>query len=186
MNDHAIVDLFLERNEDAIVHCDNKYGSKLRAFGNRITNDAEATEECVDDTYMRAWQSIPPTDPRSYLFAFLSKIMRTRCIDSLRNKTREKRGNAVTVLSDELTAAAPDPQRADCAAIKNELSALIEKFLLTQKEETRHVFVLRYFYMESVEDIAKRLYITEGKVKTVLKRTRDKMKLYLELYGYHA
>ena len=184
MNDSEIVDLFFIRNEDAIGECDKKYGIPLRSLGNRITNDSGTTEECIDDTYMGAWQTIPPCEPRSYLFAFLSKIMRTRCIDSLRTKTREKRGSSVTVLSDELVGAAGSPLTADGEAMKNELTSLIEKFLLSQKDEARYIFVLRYFYMEEIRSIAIRLFITEGKVKTVLKRQRDKLRIYLRLHGY--
>ena len=184
MNDSEIVDLFLIKNESAITESDKKYGIPLRSLGNRITNDTDSTEECIDDTYMSAWQSIPPSEPRSYLFAFLCKIMRAKCIDLLRAKTREKRGGGLTVLSGELEEYARDTASTDGEAIKNELTLLIERFLLKQKDEARFIFVLRYFYLEEVKSIAKRLLITEGKVKTVLKRTRDKLRLYLELYGY--
>ena len=184
MNDDEIVDLFIVRNEAAIGECDKKYGIPLRSLGNRITNDTGTTEECIDDTYMGAWQTIPPSEPRGFLFTYLAKIMRGKCIDHLRAKTRIKRGSTVTVLSDELAEAAKSEALADSAAIKNELVALIEKFLLSQKDEARYIFVLRYFYMEEIRGIASRLYITEGKVKTVLKRLRDKLRLFLQLYGY--
>ena len=186
MNDSEIVDLFLIKNENAIKECDQRYGTPLRSLGNRITCDVTATEECIDDTYMSAWQVIPPSDPRGYLFAFLCKIMRGKCIDVQRKRSREKRGNAITVLSDELSENARSDISTESEAMKNELTSLIEKFLLLQKEEARFIFVLRYFYMEEVKYISKRLLITEGKVKTVLKRTRDKLRLYLEAYGYHV
>lgn len=186
MTDGAIIDLFFERNENAIVKCDEKYGAPLRSFGKRITADIHIAEECLDDTYMKTWNTVPPKDPRNYLFAFLSKIMRNTCLDRLRKLSRDKRGADITVLSTELNEAAPGGNRTDELAIENELSVLISKFVRALKEETKSIFILRYFYMEELSVIAKRLAITEGKVKTVLKRTRDALKEFLEGYGYNA
>ena len=184
MTDNEIVELYLARCESAISSTDTKYGGRLRRFADRITEDSHTTEECIDDTYIKTWQAIPPKEPRTYLFAFLSKILRNVCLDRLRCDGRIKRGSSVTVLSDELTEAAPSNQSADAEVMRSELAVLITKFLTSVKEEQRQIFVMRYFYMESVETIAKKLHITEGKVKTVLKRTRDKLKLFLEVYGY--
>ena len=184
LTDNEIVELYLARCESAISATDTKYGGRLRRFGDRITSDSHTTEECVDDTYLKAWQTIPPKEPRTYLFAFLSKILRNVCLDRLRCDGRIKRGSSVTVFSDELTEAAPSAVNADSEVMRAELSMLITKFLTSVKDEQRQIFVMRYFYMESVETIAKKLFITEGKVKTVLKRMRDKLKLFLEVYGY--
>ena len=184
MTDNEIVELFLARREIAIKETDNKYGSRLQHFGERITADSHTAEECVDDTYLKAWQTIPPKEPRTYLFAFLSKILRNVCLDRLRCDGRIKRGSSVTVLSDELTEATPSGENADSEVMRAELAMLITRFLTGVKDEQRQIFVMRYFYMESVEEISKKLRITEGKVKTVLKRTRDKLKLFLEVYGY--
>lgn len=184
LTDEKIVELFFERNESAIANCELKYGRSLRAFGTRITNDLYIAEECTNDTYMKTWETVPPTDPRSYLFAYLSKIMRNLCFDRIRRANRKKRGASVTVLSNELTEAAPEKNGADAEAIRSELSVLIEKFVAKLPEETRSIFVLRYFYMEDLHTISKKLSVTQGKVKTVLKRTRDKLKLHLEVYGY--
>lgn len=184
LTNEKIVELFFERNESAIANCELKYGRSLRAFGTRITNDVYIAEECTNDTYMRTWETVPPIDPRRYLFAYLSKIMRNLCFDRIRRATRKKRGASITVLSNELTEAAPEKDGADADAIRSELSVLIEKFVAKLPEETRNIFVLRYFYMEDLHTISKKLSITQGKVKTVLKRTRDKLKLHLEMYGY--
>jgi RNA polymerase sigma-70 factor (ECF subfamily) len=184
MTDRMIVDLFFSRDESAIRECDTKYGPPLRSFGNRITNDTGITEECLDDTYMSAWSTIPPKDPGNYLFAFLSKLMRGKCVDSLRKKTREKRGGNASEISAELCDGLPSDDNTEQPAIASELARLIEKFLAGERDEVRHIFVLRYFYMYEVRDIAKRLFITEGKVKTVLKRSRDKLRTFLSLYGY--
>lgn len=186
MTDGYIVDLFLARNEDAIGLCDKKYGRSLRSFGTRITLDEGSAEECVNDTYLSAWNTIPPKEPKSYLFAFLSKILRNKCLDRVKSAFREKRRADLTALSTELCEAVPDSERTDTVAIGNELSELIEKFLKALPEQTKSIFVLRYFYMEDLSSVAKRLAISEGKVKTVLHRTREKLKSYLENYGYNA
>ena len=184
MNDSAIVDLFFARDEGAISECDKKYGAPLLIFGNRITNDPHVSDEALSDTYMSAWQTVPPKDPRDYLFAFLSKLMRTRCIDALRKKTREKRGGGLVLIESELCDTAPAADRADSEADYNELVRLIGEYLKTEREDARHIFVLRYFYMYDVKDIAKRLIVTEGKVKTSLMRSRERLRAFLALYGW--
>ena len=186
MTDSRIVDLFFERNESAITNCDIKYGKSLRSFGNRMTNDIHSTEECVNDTYMKAWQTVPPHEPRDYLFAFLSKILRGRCIDKIKNATRQKRDSTLTVLSEELTEATPSPDKADSEILRRELSSLINKFVSNLPSESSEIFLRRYFYMEEIKGISRKMGLTEGKVKTVLKRTRDKLKIFLETYGYQA
>jgi RNA polymerase sigma-70 factor (ECF subfamily) len=110
--------------------------------------------------------------------------MRGKCVDSLRKKTREKRGGNASEISAELCDGLPSDDNTEQPAIASELARLIEKFLAGERDEVRHIFVLRYFYMYEVRDIAKRLFITEGKVKTVLKRSRDKLRTFLSLYGY--
>ena len=145
MTDNAIVDLFFARDEEAITECDKKYGTPLRSFGARLTNDTYTSEECVNDTYMKTWSTVPPTDPRDYLFAYLSKIMRNKCIDRLKSQDRIKRGAAFTTLSSELTEATPSGETSDSLAIRNELSALISAYLRGVKNEWREIFVMRYF-----------------------------------------
>ena len=184
MTDEKIVDLFFERNETAISLCDLKYGGRLLAFGNKITEDTATSEECVNDTYMRTWETVPPKDPRNYLYAFLSKIMRNLCLDRIRANCREKRSTKLTVLSDEITESMPSSDNADNEILAKELTEIIKKFVCSLKEEAKDIFILRYFYMDELSDIAQKLSITEGKVKTVLKRTRDKLKIFLEIYGY--
>lgn len=184
MTDEKIVDLFFERNESAIVNCEIKYGSSLRVLGKRIVHDSHTTDECVDDTYMKTWESVPPNNPRNHLFAYLAKILRNVCFDRIKLIARSKRGASVTVLSNELTEAVPDKSGADADALRNELSELITRFVKNLPEEQKQIFVLRYFYMEDLKSISKRLFITEGKVKTVLHRSRLKLKLFLENYGY--
>ena len=184
VTDEKIVELFFQRDEAAIESLDTKYGKRLRCFGDRITSDPHTTEECVDDTYMKTWETVPPENPRNYLYGYLAKIMRNLCLDRLKFENRKKRSAAITTLSSELSEAAPSPDRADSEALRGELASIITKFVLNLPEEARQIFTLRYFYMEELSSISKKMFITEGKVKTVLKRTRDKLKIYLEAYGY--
>ena len=184
MTDEKIIELFFDRNEAAIAGCEAKYGNTLRTMGKRITEDSGAADECVNDTYMKAWDTIPPKKPENHLLAYLSKILRNLCFDRIRFITRKKRGASVTVLSDELAEAAPDKFGADAEVIRTELSELITSFVKELKEESQKIFVMRYFYMEELKAIAQSLSISEGKVKTVLRRTRENLKAFLENYGY--
>ena len=184
MTDSMIVDLFFERNEMAISESDKKYGIRLRSFASRMLGDEGGGEECLDDTYMKSWESIPPEEPRDYLYAYLSKILRRVCLDRLRFRKREKRGAAVTSVSDELVSNATGGESADSGVLASELSEIIAEFVRALPDRKREVFVLRYFYMEEVLAIAKRLGVTEGKVKTDLKRLRDALRCHLSEYGY--
>jgi RNA polymerase sigma-70 factor (ECF subfamily) len=179
-----IIDLYFERDERALSECDKKYGISLRTFASRLLGDEGGGEECLDDTYMKSWELIPPSEPRDYLFAFLSKILRRKCIDRIRFRAREKRGAAITAVSDELVGAEPSAESADSGVLGSELSEIIAEFVRSLPNQKREVFVLRYFYMEEVIAIAKRLGVTEGKIKTDLKRMRDKLRLHLLEYGY--
>ena len=186
MTDFEIVDLFFKRDESAISECDAKYGKALFALAKRITADDGYTEECKNDAYLRTWQTVPPSDPRTYLFAYLAKIIRGLAVDRVRKEERQKRSASLTSLSDEICEAIPSPDSADGEAMVAELKVILERFLLKLKGEARHVFVLRYFYFESLGQIAKRLFLTEGMVKSSLKRSRDKLKKHLAEYGYEV
>ncbi len=186
MTDTKIVDLFFARNELAISSLDDKYGRSLRSFGTRMLEDSFAADECVNDTYMKTWETVPPNEPRGYLFEYVSKILRHRCLDRLRYAGRNVRNSAMTVISSELTDAIPSREAPDSELLKSELGRLIADFVRRLSNESRSIFIMRYFYMDDVKTIAKRLAITEGKTKTVLKRTRDKLRVYLEAFGYRA
>ena len=186
MTDEKIIQLYFCRDEDALRFLDAKYGARLRAFGNRMTSDKEATEECVDDTYMKSWQTIPPKNPKDKLFAYLSKILRNICLDRYRASTRKKRDSRITSISSELAEALPSASQTDSEIMREELSFFIEKFVRGLPTASREIFVLRYFYAMDIKQIAKEKSITSGNVKTILKRTRDKLKLFLESYEYHV
>lgn len=184
MEDLEIVELYFKRDEKAIYETQIKYGNYCYTIANNILHNHEDVEECVSDTYLKTWEAIPPHRP-SILSTFIGKITRRLSINKYRNLTADKRGGGEFPLSlDELE---------ECVAsnksIKEELDAkyLAEKidlFLSFLKKYERNVFVCRYFYFDSIEEIANRFNYSQSKVKMMLKRTRDKLKDYLEKEGY--
>lgn len=181
MDDYQIVELYWSRSESAIEQTEIKYGRMLLGISVSLTPTIEDAEECVSDTYLAAWNSMPDARP-VYLGAFLSKIVRRLSIDKYRNATREKRGGA-KAFTEELSECIPSGFNMQTEIDAKEIAVLINNFLSTLDEEKRYVFVRRYFYSDSVEAIAKALNISQGKVKTLLFRTRNALRLHLEHEG---
>ncbi len=178
MEDYQIVDLYWARQETAITQTEKKYGKMLHSLSFSLLSSHEDAEECVNDTYLGAWNAMPDARP-VYLGPFLSKITRRLSIDRWRREHREKRGGA-TALTEELTECIPD---GDTPATEYERGLLREElnaFLRTLPEEKRAIFVRRYFYAQSVAKIADELGIGEAKVKVVLHRLREQLKGRLE------
>lgn len=184
MEDSQIVDLYLQRDETAVEHTAEKYGSRLRRLAFGIVEDEQIAEECENDTYLQAWNRIPPHEPRTYLGAFLSRITRNLSIDRCRSRERLKRGAAITELSAELECCIPSPDDTACRMEARELAGIISTFLKEQPQLHRDVFLRRYWYAESVAQIARRYYMTQSKVKSMLFRTRNALRAYLEKEGY--
>lgn len=183
MEDSSIVDLYLARDERAIRETDEKYGKKLLALSRRITESAQDAEECVSDTYLDAWNRIPPHEPRAYFFAFLARIARAASIDRLRKSARQKRAAHVEGLSLELENCIAAPDDFACRADDREIADALNGFLASLAPETRQMFLRRYWYADSIRDIARRFGCTEGKVKTVLFRARSVLRGYLDERG---
>ena len=179
MEDSGIVDLYLARDERAIRETDGKYGKKLHTLSRRIVESDADAEECVSDTYLDAWNHIPPHEPRTYLFAFLARITRSASIDRCRRAMRQKRAAHVEELSLELESCIAAPDDFACRADDREIAAALNGFLETLAPETRQMFLRRYWYADSIRDIARRFGCTEGRVKTVLFRTRAALRGYL-------
>lgn len=179
MEDLEIVELYFKRDENAIKETANKYENYCFSIAYNILHNKEDSSECVNDTYLGAWEAIPPAHPFK-LSTFLGKITRRLSINRWRNLTADKRGGGEFPLSlDELEECVSDGH-----SIKEELDAkylseLIDKFLEDIKESDRKIFVCRYWYFDSIDDIAKRFGFTQSKVKMSLKRTRDNLKEYL-------
>lgn len=184
MDDHQIVDLYLQRDESAIARTAEQYGSRLRKVSYGIVGDHQIAEECENDTYLQAWQRIPPHEPRSYLYAFLARITRHLSIDHCRNGNRLYRRAVITELSAELENCIPAPDDTQCKLEAQILADIISNFLKAQSEVKRNVFLRRYWFMDSIEDIARRYQITQSKVKSMLFRTRNALWEHLQKEGY--
>lgn len=177
MNDTEIVELYFARNENAIKETDAKYGRLCRSISYNILHNHEDTEDCVNDTYLGAWNAIPPTRPNNFA-AFISRIARNLSLKRLEFMNCEKRSADVLVSLDELSSVLPDERFAPDVNDEN-VGELISRFLRTQKETIRNVFIRRYYFFDSVKDIAKRFSFSESKVKNMLFQTRNKLKEYL-------
>lgn len=180
MEDESIIRLFFARDENAIRETDKKYGRYLSAIAFRILSSAPDAEECVSDTYLKAWQIIPPERPK-FFKAFLSKITRSRALDRLDYETAQKRKGERTLTFDEIAEAVPSSEgdASDALALK----AALDGFLASQPKRVRIVFLRRYFYFYSVREIALSLHLSESNVKAILFRARAALRLYLEKEG---
>ncbi len=184
MDDSKIIGQYWSRDEKAIENTASKYGSYCAKISFNILCDLSDTEENVNDTYMQAWKSIPPTRPDS-LMAYLGKIARNLALNKLKAKNAMKRTADSTSLSlDELDLYTPSSVNIENEAEMAQLSRTISDFLYTQKEDIRNVFVCRYFYCQSIDDIADKFGFTHSKIKSMLMRTREKLRDYLLKEGY--
>ena len=184
MEDTQIVELYLDRDETAIRQTSEKYGTRLRSLAYGIVRDRQAAEECENDTYLQAWNTIPPHEPGSYLYAFLARITRHISLNFCRDRSRLKRSAFIVELSAEMEQCIPAPDNAACRIDDLTLSEALNGFLSTLNEEKRNVFVRRYWYLDSVADISKRFALSESKVKTTLFRCRSQLRAHLVKEGY--
>jgi len=183
MEDQAILDLYFERLESAIVETRHKYGPRMFKTARNILHSNEDAEECVNDTLFKAWEVIPPQRP-ALLGAFLAKIARNLSINRWEARNADKRGGGVmNLLLSELGDCIPSaggPEEAYEASIVTEA---MNTFLKMLEQTARMVFILRYFYGESIRAISERFAMSESKVKSILFRTRRKLGIYLENEG---
>lgn len=183
MDDKQIVDLYWERSEKAINETAVKYGGYCYSVANNILNNRADAEECVNDTYLSAWNSMPPHRP-SVLSTFLGKITRRLSIDKWRKSGAEKRGGGQTaVVLDELTECIPDKNNVEQTVETQILSEAVNSFIKELPDREQQVFLCRYWYMDSVEAIAAEFGFSESKVKSMLYRTRQKLRARLEKEG---
>lgn len=182
MEDSKIIALYFARNEDAIVQTKDTYGKRLYYLAGRITDNAQDAEECENDTYLRAWETIPPQRPRSF-FAYLARLCRNLALDRLDWYSATKRKAEIVSLTEEMEQCIPDPFR-QTELEAQELGRLLDAFLRTLPENSKTVFLRRFWYAETVREIAASLGIRERTVQMRLTRTKAKLKLYLEKEGY--
>ena len=182
MEDEKIIALYWDRDQTAIAETQQKYGRYCGSIAHNIVHDAQDAEECVNDTWMRAWNSMPRERPQ-LLAAFLGSITRNLSLDCYRRKHSEKRGGGVMpYIYEELH---------DCAGgeepltqmERKELAASINRFLEGLDRESRIIFMRRYWYMDGIGAIAGRLAVSESKVKSSLYRSRGKLRRHLEREG---
>lgn len=184
MDDREIVELFLARDESAIQRTSEKYGRRLRSLSYGIVKNAQTAEECEDDTYLESWNTIPPNEPKEYLYAFLARIIRHISLNCCRARSRLKRSAYICELSTEMEQCIPAPDDCECRMDDIALRDVINDFLATLSEEKRNIFLRRYWYLDSIADISERYDFSESKVKTTLFRSRNQLREYLEKGGY--
>lgn len=176
--DFEIIELYWARSESAVQETDEKYGAKLHTLSGRILPDAEDAKECVNDTYLGAWNAMPPQRPLA-LFAFLARICRNIACDKLDRLHAKKRSAEVSALTEELAACIADPVAAR-EAESREIAEALNGFLSTLPVDARLFFMRRYWYMDSIKAIAEKYGCGESRVKTSLHRTREKLRDYLQ------
>lgn len=182
MEDLQIIELYWNRNEEAIARSEEKYGAYCWSIAQRIVARQEDAEECVSDTWLGAWNAIPPQRP-VVLRTFLGRICRNLSINcSIRNTAQKRGGGEVNIALEELKECGGES--AEDALETAELSRLIDAFLRTLPEMECSIFLRRYWYLDSIASIAERYHMRSNAVKTRLSRTRGKLKIYLREEGY--
>ena len=181
MQDNAILDLYMHRDERAIDETAKKYGAYCQKIAYNILYDVFDAEECVNDTYMRTWSAIPPTMPRIFS-AFLAKITRNLAIDRY-NSTKAKKRGPVSDSLDELSEVIGENSLFEKIEL-GELGAQINCFLHEEKPLARRIFIRRYFFEDTVETIARDHGLTSSNVKVTLHRTRMRLAKHLEKEGF--
>ncbi|MCI9639517.1 RNA polymerase sigma factor [Emergencia sp. 1XD21-10] len=181
MNEEEILMLYWQRNQNAIAQTEALYGSQLLRLAENILHSRQDAEECVSDTYLKAWNAIPPKRP-NHLFAYLAKICRLTCFDRLDWNHAKKRNFPVVELSVELETCIPD-ESVQCSFTGQEIGVLLSSFVKQLPIGKRQMFLRRYWLGQSVAELAKTMGISQSKVKTELHRTRKALRSYLEKEG---
>ncbi len=183
MEDRKIIELFNERSETAISETAEKYGKYCHVIAYNILYNEEDTQECVNDTYLKAWESIPPQIPNK-LSAFLGKITRNLAISKYRyNNSKKRGGGQIPFALEELAECIPAANTTEQAVSDNLFTEILNRFLEELSLEKRKIFLQRYWYLCSITEIAEEFAISESKVKMILLRTRNKLKQVLEKEG---
>lgn len=184
MEDREIVELYWERDQNAIKETASKYGGYCRSIARNILGNKEDAEECVNDTYLNAWNAMPPHRP-NILSTFLGKITRRLSFDRFRRNHADKRGGGeIAIVLDELAECVSGADNVEQAFARKELIGEINAFLGTLPQEKCSIFLCRYWYAIPVSQIAKRFGMKENNVSVSLNRMRTQLKIYLTERGY--
>lgn len=183
MLDEKIVELYWNRDENAISATAEKYGGYCSSIAGNILHSVEDCEECVNDTWLRTWYAIPPQRPRN-LRMFLAKITRNLAFDRYKAQTADKRSGEITVILDELAECITTGVTAEDHVIANALKDTVNRFVRKLPLREGNVFVRRYFFGETAEDIGNRYGLSAGNVMVILSRTRQKLRIHLKKEGF--
>lgn len=184
MDDNSIIQLYWDRDDQAITKTSEKYGRYCKAIAKNILNNEEDAEECVNDTYLKAWNSMPAHWPEQ-LATFLGRITRNLSFNKYKQGRAEKRGSGeIKLVLDELTDCVSDADNVEQIIDRRELVKAINLFVMGLSAEKRNIFVRRYWYADSVSAIAKDCGMLQASVSKILERTRKKLKAYLMERGF--
>ena len=184
MDDKTIIDQLWERSEGILSVISTKYGKLCRSLAFGILRSDEDAEECVNDTYLKVWETIPPSRPEN-LRAYIAKLTRNISIDRLRGAKRQKRSDGEReVALDEIADIIPGGTSPEEILGEKELASVIDAFVREQNEDARLIFIARYWSYKSVAEISRELGFSQSKVKTTLYRVREELKEKLEKEGY--
>lgn len=183
MEDDKIIELFYAREEQAIVELSKKYGAVCSKVANNILSNSLDAEECVNDAYLGAWNTIPPQRPAP-LLAYICRIVRNLSITRYHSNAAVKRNSFYDVALDELEECLASVESVEAEISAKELSGLLDRFLETLDEENRVMFMRRYWYADPVSDIAERFYMSGNTVSVRLSRLRGRLKKFLRKEGY--
>ncbi len=184
MEDQQIIEMYLQRNENAVVHTERKYTKYCRTIANHILHIPEDADEAINETWLAAWNSIPPHIPEC-LQTFLGKLTRNISLKRVRSDKAIKRGaDEVRVIYDEVAEWLRSDQNVEQQVSEQALAEEIEHFLENISDTERNLFVRRYWYMQSISEIAENHGFSESKVKSMLFRTRKKLYAKLKKENY--
>ena len=184
LEDSEIIELFFERSEQAIMELSKKYGSVCTKIANNILNDRSDAEECVNDAYLGAWESIPPQRPDP-LLSYVCRIVRNLAVKRYHSNKAAKRNSTYDVSLDELENCFPASYSVEGEFDAKETARIIDGFLETLEEETRVMFVRRYYYAASIEELAELFQTSKHNVSVRLSRIRAKLKKHLIKEGVY-
>lgn len=184
MNDSQIIELYWNRDPQAVSASDEQYGAYCFTVANGILGDAQDSEECVNDTWLRAWNAIPPTRP-TVLKVFLAKITRRLSFDRYKARKAQKRGGGETTLVlEELAECIADESDVEGQVDMQELGGVINQFVASLPEREQELFVRRYFFSDSIGQIADRYGMNQNHVNVTLSRVRKRLRSHLSKEGY--
>jgi len=182
LEDRKIVELFWERKEEAISEAARKYGKYCHSVAYNILRSEQDAEECVNDTYARAWNAMPPHKPQR-LSAFLGRITRNVALNRYEYERAQKRRSGIELVYDEIAEIVPDAS--ESVADEVALTEAINSYLASLPKRTRMIFVRRYWYLSQISEIAEDMGLSESNVKAILLRARARLKAHLEKEGIY-